>query len=201
MYKLTEKRAADRKKMAGMVEELAKRYGWQAEYSEFNTTTETRIELTGPRGLSVGVEFESKPCMPDNYCLAWNFLSSNDDDALLSDAFGRYQGSPVNGTHRRKCTAFARGIDTLMDKLETAFLMAVDQSPFGNAFMPPPAFIMKNHKAYHPGEAWHYMLYDENMEKLCSKVMLPDEAREFAKKHSLQSISPYEMQKMGGVKS
>lgn len=190
---LTEKRAKDRETMARMVGALAKKYGWNAERCEFNTSTETRINLTGIRGLSVGVEFESKSAMPDNYCLPWHFCSASDSEALLSDAFGRYQGSPVNGTHRRKCTAFARGIDTLMDKLEVAFQMAEGSSPFGSAFAPPPAFIMKNHAAYHPAGAWHYVIYDADMQVINSKVMLPEEAEKYAARYSLKSISPMQM--------
>lgn len=193
MQKLTEKRSADRVKMARLVELLAIEHGWKAEYSEFNTSLETRIDLTGPRGLSVGVEFESKNAMPDNYCLAWHFALASDDTAFLSDAFGRYQGSSINGTHRRKCTAFAKGIDTLLDKLDMAMQMARDNT----AFASPAAFIMKNYAAYHPGDAWHYMLYDKDMGALTSRVMTPAEARDYIALHSLQCVSPMQMQKAG----
>lgn len=193
MAKLTEKRKADRETMTRMVEALANKYGWKNERCEFNNSLQTRVNLTGQRGLSVGIEFESQTTMPDNYCLAWHFDYKIDENALLSDAFGSYQGSPINNTHRRKCTAFARGIDTLLDKLEVAMQMAANDSPFGDAFAPAPAFIMKNHVAYHPAGAWHYVLYDNNMTAPEGRVMLPDDATAFAEKHGLKSVSPIQM--------
>lgn len=189
MAMLTEKRAKDRETMARMVEALAAKYNWSAVRCLFNNTIETRVNLCGPRGLSVGLEFEGRSLQPDNYCLAWHFDYKTDDTALLSDQFGRYQGSPINSTHRRKCTAFARGIDTLMDKLEVAMQMCIpDNSPFGNAFARPAKFIMKNHAAYHPGDAFHYMLYDEAMEPLNSRVMVPDQATNYVAMHGLTVV-------------
>lgn len=140
-YRLTERRKADREKMAREVEALATRQGWQAFRCEYAAPGDIRINLVGPRGLAVSVEFESRAGMPDNFCLAWHFdfkeetRNPGPPPALLSDDFGRYQGSPVNGTHRRKCTAFAHGIDTLLDKLEVAMKMAAGDCPFGNAFI------------------------------------------------------------------
>lgn len=187
---LSERRAKDRETMACMVENLAAKHGWSAERCEFNTALCTRVDLTGPRGLSVGVEFEKVSPQPDNYCLAWHFTSKGDNAALLSDAFGRHQGSPVNSSHRRKCTAFARGIDTLLDKLETAMQMCIyGNSPFGNAFTKPAAFIMKNCATYHPAGTWQYVLFDEDMKELTTAIMLPKEAVKYAAINSLKTIS------------
>jgi len=142
VYRLTERRKADREKMAREVEGLAARYGWQAFRCEYTKAGDTRVNLVGPRGLAVGVEFERGSWQTDNYCLAWHFdykeAIRNPDapQALLSEVFSIYQGSPFGASHhRRKCTAFARGIDTLLDKLEVAMQMAAGGSPFGNAFV------------------------------------------------------------------
>lgn len=133
-YRLTERRKADREAMAREVEQLAKRLNWECDRCENTAPHEVRVSLYGPRGLSVSVEFERHTSLPDNYCMAWHFSYTGDRDAKLSDQFGRYQGSEVNPYHRRKCTAFAAGIDTLLDKLEVAMEMANGTSPYGSAF-------------------------------------------------------------------
>lgn len=190
---LTEKRKADREKLARLCEDVAAQHGWKSERCEFNTTLRTRVNMTGPRGLSVSVEFESDSCQPDNYCLPWHFASKyagGDETAELTDCFGWMQASSVNTCHRRKCTAFAAGADALKRKLETAMMLANGTDTNGNtAFMPPAAFIMKNHAAYHPPGANHYERYSSDWQRLSGAVMLPDEA----KACGLVSVSPMQV--------
>lgn len=200
MKNLSETRKADREKMAVMVENLAARYGWQFYRCEYVNPAEcVRVHIIGPRGLAASIEFERHSGQTDNYCIPWHFdakPSNRDDGALLTEQFGRFQGSAVNSCHRRKCTAFARGIETLLDKLEVAMEMANGTSSYGSAFMPPAKYIMKNHVAYHPQGAWHYMQYDAEMKPLTSKVMMPSEAEAMG----LQAVSPIEMNnKKGGA--
>ena len=135
-YRLTERRAKNREAMAREVETLARRNNWQVQRCEHTGPLDIRVSLYGPRGLSESIEFERHTAMPDHYCMPWHFTYTGDKDARLSDNFGRYQGSPFdNHHHRRKCTAFASGIDTLLDKLETAMQMANGTSEFGSAFI------------------------------------------------------------------
>lgn len=133
---LSEIRKKDRETMAQMVEKLADTHGWKHERCSYAPTADgVRVNLLGPEGLAVGVEFERYSGQTDNYCLPWHFdFSARDSDVRLSEAFGRYQGSTVNPCHGRKCTAFARGIATLLDKLQVAMEMAAGTSAFGSAF-------------------------------------------------------------------
>lgn len=133
-YRLTERRAKDRETMAREVETLATRMGWDCSRCEYTRPHEIRLNLRGPEGLSVSIEFERHTSMPDHYCLPWHFSHTKGTETKLSQTFGRYQGSEVNPYHGRKCTAFAAGIDTLLDKLQVAMEMANGTSPFGSAF-------------------------------------------------------------------
>ncbi len=138
-YRLTETRKADRESMASEVEQLAAKYGWQFYRCQYvNPSESLRVHLIGPRGLACSIEFERRSGMTDNYCMPWHFdvkPSNYDPDVRLTEQFGRFQGSSVNPYHRRKCTAFAAGIDTLLDKLQVAMEMANGISTYGSAFM------------------------------------------------------------------
>lgn len=135
-YRLLESRKGDREKMAQEVEALAKRMGWDCARCEHMPLGDIRVSMHGPKGLSVSIEFERRTTQANLFCLPWHFTYTGDKDAKLSDAFGRYQGSPFdNYHHRRKCTAFASGIDTLLDKLLVAMEMANGTSAYGSAFM------------------------------------------------------------------
>lgn len=128
---LSERRAKDREAMARQVEQLAERYGWRCVRNDILTNSNAIVlDLTGGRGLSVSVDFDGKSTMPDNFCLAWHFTYKGDKSAVLSDRFGRFMGSSVNTVHRRKCTCFAKGFDTLLDKLEAAIQMVADGTAF-----------------------------------------------------------------------
>jgi hypothetical protein len=138
-YRLTERRAADREAMAVLVEALAARFGWEHERDDHMCDgKQLWIALSGPRGLSVTIDFDGRSWTPDNYCLAWHISYKDKSDAQLSDNFARYQAGPdyFHGSHhRKKCTAFAAGIDTLLDKLQIAMEMANGGSVYGGAFL------------------------------------------------------------------
>jgi hypothetical protein len=131
VYRLTERRKADREQMAREVEALAALMGWQS------SRCELRITVVGPHGLACSIEFERQPAVTDHYCMPWHFNLTNakeDGYKRLSKQFGRFQGSEVNSYHGRKCTAFAGGIDELLDKLLVAMEMANGTSAYGSAF-------------------------------------------------------------------
>lgn len=190
-HRLTERKKADREKMAREVETLAAKHGWQSSRCPHVPADTVRVELEGPRGLSVSIEFERNSGQLDIYCMPWHFTYSGDKDANLTDSFGRLMGSSVNPSHRRKCTTFARGIDTLLCKLEQGMELAAS----GDAFLPPAKYIMKNHAAYHPPGAWHYCLFTENWEKRANEVMMPEAAIALG----LESVSPMQAYNAGAI--
>lgn len=133
---LTERRKADRETMAKLVEAWAARNGWQSRRCEFARFHETRVEVWHSTGLACSIEFERYSAMPDHYCMPWHFRADGEGYARLSDAFGKMQSCnsgtnyTVNPYHRRKCTAFAPGIDALLDNLQLAADMAKDGTAF-----------------------------------------------------------------------
>lgn len=130
-YRLTETRKADRAKMAIEIELLAERMGWESDRCEYMPPGDIRVNMCGPKGLSVSIEFERRTTQVNLFCMPWHFASSGDRDAKLSDNFGRVQGSPFdNYHHRRKCTAFAAGIEELLTKLERAMELANNGEAF-----------------------------------------------------------------------
>lgn len=138
-YRLRETRAADREKMMQEIEALATRLQWRHERDQdMCNGKQLWLHLSGPRGLDVTVDFDRASWMPDNYCLAWHIDYKDETDAQLSDNFARYQAGAdyfKGSHHRKKCTTFAAGIDTLLDKLQVAMEMANGTSPYGSAFL------------------------------------------------------------------
>lgn len=125
---LTERRKADREQMAAMVEELCTQHGVECHRSEFRSPREICLDMEC-EGFGVSVDFDGDNCaqLLDNYCLPWHGLAGEN---RLSSAFGAAQCAEVNPFHRRKCTAFARGIDDLLRKLALGFEMLKDGRAF-----------------------------------------------------------------------
>lgn len=142
---LTEKRKADRAKMAAMVQELCLELGATVEREERNREIHLRIELGA---ATVGIEFDGGPfnSQPDVFCMPWNV--NRRSDKRFSPAFGRAVGATVNESHGRKCMGFADGIDALLVRLRAtmecvnrgeAFLKDGEALPFTGASHDPAA--------------------------------------------------------------
>lgn len=116
---LTEKRKADREELARRVEALCTEYGAKCERSGFHDAREIMLYIVC-ENVRVHVNFDgdNPRSLLDNYCLPWCVERC---DARLSAAFGLAQGAEVNPFHRRKCTAFAYGIDNLLRQLAAGF--------------------------------------------------------------------------------
>lgn len=127
---LTERRKADRNKMAAMIESLCAETGATVERSERDREIRLDIRIGAAR---VGIEFDggSFNTQPDVYCMPWNV--DWDSDARFSAAFGHAVGASVNEAHRRKCMGFASGIDALLIRLR----MAIECVTAGDAFLKP----------------------------------------------------------------
>jgi len=114
---LTERKKADREKMATMVEALCAEMGVPCRRSEHGRSIEVRIE---PRDAVVGIDFDGSHfnTQPDVFCMPWNIQFRS--DRRFSDKFGSAVGAEVNPFHRRKCMGFADGIDSLLVRLRSA---------------------------------------------------------------------------------
>lgn len=118
---LTERRKADRIKMADQVVAICWKFGIGATaipHGEcYVGPHATMVKIKGPRGLCLNLDFDGKSGQPDVFVLPWHIRSG---EAKLSLAFEARAGS-VNPYHRQKCTAVAYGFERLIDHLELVF--------------------------------------------------------------------------------
>lgn len=128
MTKLTERRKADRETMATMVQELCQQFGATCEREDMSPRELWLNISLGPVRLTVDFDGDNVAALVDNYCLPWNI--KHDSEAKFRDDFGWLQLSNVNQYHRRKCTAFAPGIDALLELLGFGFQMIRDGRAF-----------------------------------------------------------------------
>ncbi len=115
---LTERRKADRAKMAEQVRALAAVYGIDATVAPYPypESYPQRLDVTirTDRGLCLTVDFDGESTQPDVHVLAWHMAT--DVDTCLSDAFGN-----INPHHFRKLTCSAVGLDNLLTLLARQF--------------------------------------------------------------------------------
>lgn len=125
---LTEKKKADRLKMAAAIEALAVECG--AVFCEREEMPDDciRVEIQAARALRIAVEFDRHNPQPDVYVLSWNFGAFG-FDRLNEATFGN-----VNAAHKHKATHVARGFDDLCERLREGLEMAKD----GSAFLETP---------------------------------------------------------------
>lgn len=126
---LTERRRADRGKMAAQVAELAAGRGITARAvsGEHQRPRAMFVNLEGPHGLRLAVAFDgsSPHSEPDTYVLSWHGVA--DDWQLAPDQF-----ASVNPYHGRKATDVAHGFPDLCQLLDQRFAAITD----GTAFTP-----------------------------------------------------------------
>lgn len=125
MKPLTEKRAADRKIMMSRVTALLDELKIEYKPGKYPGPREVKIDITGPRGLCLSVDFDGDSWQPDVHVLSWHM--SLGSDAQLSDA--RFGGS-VNPHHKHKATYIASGIDDLLSKLRFGLELAISGEAF-----------------------------------------------------------------------
>lgn len=128
---LSEKRAADRKKMAEIVSKIIVDCGATFESPEgpgFCGPHEIFLEITAPGGLNLTVDFDGQSCQPDVHVLSWHMNNSRSTKRLNNSTFG----GNVNQFHFHKATYVAYGFDDLCAQLRKGLLMAKD----GSAYLP-----------------------------------------------------------------
>lgn len=130
---LSERRAADRRKMAEAVSALALQYDCKVERTEGGTYPGPRcikLGIEAPGGLCVTVELDGNSVQPDVHVLSWH-MALGVDARLEPQVFG----GNVNPHHFRKATYVAEGFRDLMFKLESGLALCQD----GSAYQTPMA--------------------------------------------------------------
>jgi hypothetical protein len=127
---LSSRRAADRNKMALLLEELIARCGATSTREDFEGAEAPHpiwLNVVAPGGLQVTVELDGTIPQPDMHLLAWNMAYAS-TNRLNGSTFG----GDVNPFHSRKATYVAYGFEDLCKQLEQGLLMAKD----GSAYLP-----------------------------------------------------------------
>jgi hypothetical protein len=119
---LTEKRAADRKRMADQLQQLVLRLGGTVERSQLTPRCEM-LDITGAQGLHVYIDLDGESCQPDVHVIPWHITSPS--EAKLAPSFG-----DVNPHHFRKATHVVYGFAALHAEIERGLSAAKDGSAF-----------------------------------------------------------------------
>jgi hypothetical protein len=134
MTEFTERRKADRIKMAAELEKLITECGASfvredPPYSEGDGPISKayaqciRLNVTAARGLLVTVDLDGKSSQPDVHVLSWHI--AHDSDARLADVFG-----DINRFHFCKASYVSEGFEALCDDLRDGLEMAADGTAF-----------------------------------------------------------------------
>jgi hypothetical protein len=120
---LTARRKADREAMAAQVAQLAAQHGITARAFIGRGPRCVGVDLDGPHGLKVTVEFDGTSDHPDIWVLSWHGV----DDGWQLDPcwFGH-----VNQYHGHKATDVVHGFEALMRMLCVRFAAIADGYAF-----------------------------------------------------------------------
>lgn len=124
----TERRKADRAKMAQELADLAIECGASARIEEAwpggSDPRCTMVYIDGPRGLRVSIDFDGRSAQPDVYVISWNI--STDSDAKFANGFAE----SINPYHWSKATDLAYGFDQLAHIVRKRLKAAADGPAF-----------------------------------------------------------------------
>ena len=121
---LTEKRKADREKMAAAVIALATECDATAAIDpDWPGERAIMLEIRAARGLCLNIDFDGDSPQPDVHVLSWHM--STDVDTCFADAFG-----DLNRFHYRKATGVAHGFDELLRSIHTGLTLAASGEAF-----------------------------------------------------------------------
>lgn len=125
---LTEKKKADRMKMAGVVIALAQEHGAAASIDQdWPGERAVMVCIRADRGLCLNIDFDGESPQPGVHVLSWHMAL--DVDTCFSNSFGS-AGCSINSYHFRKATDIAHGFDDLCATLSHR----LDQVATGEAF-------------------------------------------------------------------
>ena len=108
---LTEKRAADRAKMAEQVIALVRRHDFTCDMDDGLGPRELWVNIQTIHGLALTVTFDGASSQPDTYVLSWHGV---EDPYKLRADFA----PSVNQYHWHKATDICEGFESLMSTLD-----------------------------------------------------------------------------------
>lgn len=109
MTQLTERKKADREKMAAMLAEAVTTAGGQATIDlDWGDSRELMVRIVAPGGAYVNVDFDGSTIQPDVHVATWNTPRG----VFIHPAMG-----DVNPHHYGKATRVEHGIDRLIARL------------------------------------------------------------------------------------
>lgn len=135
---LTERKKADRLKMATDLEKLISKCGATFTREDGKPGSfwpgprEILFKISAAQGLELHLDLDGDSPQPDVHVLSWCVHHSS--DAKLSDKFGKF--GPLNNYHYRKATYIAEGFDALCLALEYGLESARDGSAFQERVLP-----------------------------------------------------------------
>lgn len=116
---LTERRKADRAKMAAILESEMREAGATVTRPEAYCPRQVRLEIAVPGGAYIDVDFDGDSWQPDVHVATWNVRS--DSLFAFSAAFGN-----INEYHFSKANRVAYGFDHLLAGLRRDVAMLLD---------------------------------------------------------------------------
>ena len=123
----SERRAADREKMAQIIEGIVQECGAISFREDAIGPHELWVKVEAARGLRVTVDFDGDSPQPDTYVLSW-YMHYDSDARLNPSAFG----GDVHKLHGHKATYVAHGFDDLCQQLAKGLRLAASGEAFQN---------------------------------------------------------------------
>lgn len=125
---LSERRKADREKMAQIIHALAIECGATAkiEHQPFGAMSPRMIMVNiESAGVALGLDFDGDSSQPGTFVLSWHF-ATHGDQRKLADA----PGWSVNAYHRHKATDIVEGFEELKAVLMARLVALKDGTAF-----------------------------------------------------------------------
>lgn len=153
MVQLTERRKADRIKMANLLKEAVEDAGATCEIEDwavkFNTPSRRIMcKIEAPGGANIWVSFDGDTSQPDTFVATWNTRGK----LWINPAMG-----PVNPHHFSKLNRVALGFDNLLDIL----LDDIDDFANGNGYITEDHPKIQAMKASYEERGWSWYPEEE----------------------------------------
>lgn len=127
LISLTERRKADRERMACELIAIAAQHGAAVDRLD-DDARGIHLTIDAPGGLSVRLSLDGASCQPDTHVIPWHIgldLPRGPVNVRLDPAFGE-----VNPYHFCKATHVARGWPALFANIDRGLRMAADGSAY-----------------------------------------------------------------------
>lgn len=121
---LTVSRAADRRRIADQLVEIAAKHGAHAVKAEGRHYPGPRailVRIETPEGLEVGIDLDGSSREPDTFVLPW--YVGHRHKVEMTPALGTVAGAEVNPFHRQKCTAVAWSVPDMLAQVDAVLAL------------------------------------------------------------------------------